>query len=143
MRRHLNFALECLAHKIKFTINGLKTPPVQFAKGQRDRAPSSIGTSWSGMQQEHAICTWALTCMHRSCAQTQIVFLLHPAPTCVDGCWCPVPLTCSNLHWWCCSFKQLAQTLYLHLWWLPTATCTGGELITVYSRLRLPYTHVW
>ena len=49
-----------------------------------------------------------------------------PAPTCADGCWCPVPLTFSNLHWWCFSFQQLAQTLTLHLWWLPSATCAGG-----------------
>ena len=40
-----------------------------------------------------------------------------PAPTCADGCWCPVPLTFSNLRWWCFSFQQLAQTLTLHLWW--------------------------
>ena len=54
------------------------------------------------------------------------MLLLHPAPTCADGCWCPVPLTFSNLRWWCFSFQQLAQTLYLHLWWLPSATCAGG-----------------
>ena len=49
-----------------------------------------------------------------------------PAPTCADGCWCPVPLTFSNLRWWCFPFQQLAQTLTLHLWWLPSATCAGG-----------------
>ena len=49
-----------------------------------------------------------------------------PAPTCADGCWCPVPLTFSNLHWWCFSFQQPAQTLYLHLWRLLFATCAGG-----------------
>ena len=54
------------------------------------------------------------------------MLLLHPAPTCVDGCWCPVPLTFSNLRWWCFSFQQLAQTLYLCSWWLPSATCSGG-----------------
>ena len=53
------------------------------------------------------------------------MLLLHPALTCADGCWCPVCLIFSNLHWWCFSFQQLVQTLYLHLWWLPPATCTG------------------
>ena len=48
---------------------------------------------------------------------------LHPASTCADQYWCLVPLTFSNLHWWCFLFHQLAQTLYLHLWWLPSATC--------------------
>ena len=43
-----------------------------------------------------------------------------------NGCRCPVPLTFSNLRWWCFPFQQLAQTLYLHLWWLPSVTCTGG-----------------
>ena len=66
------------------------------------------------------------TYMHRSCAHVKVALLLHPAPTCADGCWCLVPLTFSNLRWWCFSFQQLAQTLYLHLWWLPSATCAGG-----------------
>ena len=44
----------------------------------------------------------------------------------LDGCWCLVPLTFSNLCWWCFSFQQLAQTLYLHLWWLPSASYAGG-----------------
>ena len=38
----------------------------------------------------------------------------------------PGPLTFSNLCWWCFSFQQLAQILYLHQWWLPSATCAGG-----------------
>ena len=58
------------------------------------------------------------------CPRASCMLLLHPAPTCADGCWCPVPLTFSNLHWWCFSFQQL--TLYQHLWWLPSATCAGG-----------------
>ena len=33
---------------------------------------------------------------------------------------------CFNLHWWCFSFHQLVQTLYLHSGWLLSATCTGG-----------------
>ena len=54
------------------------------------------------------------------------MLLLHPAPTCADRYWCPVPLTFSNLRWWCFPFQQLAQILYLHQWWLPSATCAGG-----------------
>ena len=56
----------------------------------------------------------------------QVVLLLHPTATCADGCWCPVTLIFSNLRWWCFSFQQLAQTHYLHLWWLPSATCADG-----------------
>ena len=68
------------------------------------------------MQQQHATCTLVS------------MFLLHPAPTCANRCWCLVPLTFSNLCRWCFSFQQLAQILYQHLWWLPSATCTGGHL---------------
>ena len=65
------------------------------------------------------------TYMHRRCAHVQVVLLLHPVPTCTYGCWCPVPLTFSNQHWWCAAYQELAQTLYLHLccalcnlcWW--------------------------
>ena len=60
------------------------------------------------------------------CPCASCMFLMHPAPTCADGYWYPVPLTFSNLCWWCFSFQQLAQTLDLHLWWLPSATCAGG-----------------
>ena len=80
-------------------------------------------------------------------AQVQVAYLLlHPAPTCAvrlaptlylhsihsgpplhaNRCWCPVPLTFSNLCCWCFSFLQLAQTLYLHSGWLLSANCTGG-----------------
>lgn len=32
-----------------------------------------------------------------------------------------------NLHWWCVSFYQLVQILYLHSRWLSlVATCAGG-----------------
>ena len=67
------------------------------------------------------------TCMLRSCAHVQVVLLLPPVPTCADGCWCPVPLTFSNLLWWCFPFQQLAQTLSLHLLWLP---CAGGLFLS-------------
>ena len=60
------------------------------------------------------------------CPRASGMLLLHSAPTCADGCWCLVPLIFSNLRWWCFSFQQLAQTLYLHLWWLPSATCACG-----------------
>ena len=94
---------------------------------QGDRAPAYISTSWSGMQQ--LTCNLHMgTYMHHSCVHVQVVLLLHPAPTCTDGCWCPIPLTCSscNLCWLCFSFLQLTQTLYLHLWWLPFSTCADG-----------------
>ena len=38
---------------------GRKTPPAQVAEGQGDQSPASISASWSGMQQQHATCTWA------------------------------------------------------------------------------------
>ena len=88
------------------------------------------------------------TYMPRSCVHVQVALLLHPTPTCTDGCWCPVPLTFSNLRWWCFSFQQLAQTLYLHLWWLPSATCAGGlfpSTTCTYSNLHcvvVVYTYV-
>ena len=38
----------------------------------------------------------------------------------------PSPDLC-NLHWWCFSFQQLVQILYLHMWWTSAiATCAGG-----------------
>ena len=43
------------------------------------------------------------------CPCASCMLLLHPTPTCANGCWCPVPLTFSNLRWWCFSFQQLAQ----------------------------------
>ena len=61
-----------------------------------------------------------------SCAHVQDVLLLHPTRTCTNGCWCPVPLTFSNLCWWCFSVQQLERKLYQHLWWLPSATWPGG-----------------
>ena len=36
---------------------------VSIYVGQRDREPASIGANWSGMQQQHATCTWALACI--------------------------------------------------------------------------------
>ena len=67
------------------------------------------------------------------CPCASCMLLPHPAPTCPDECWCPVPLTFSNLCWWCSSLEQLVQTLklhfcatVLHMWWLPSATCAGG-----------------
>ena len=74
------------------------------------------------------------------------MLVLHPAPTCADGCWCPVPLTFSNLRWWCFSFQQLAQTLYLHLWWLPSATCAGGlfpSTTCAYSNLHCVVVYIY
>ena len=38
-------------------------PPVQVAEGQGDRTPVSIDASWNGMQQQHASCSWTLTCI--------------------------------------------------------------------------------
>ena len=97
----------------------------------------------AGCSYRYATCTWAEHGSHS--AQVQVAkLLLHPAPTCAvrlaptlylhswwsqlhaNRCWCPVPLTFSNLRWWCFSFHQLAQTLHLHSGWLLSATCTGG-----------------
>ena len=56
-------------------------------------------------------CSWNVArCMLR----------LHPdpAPTYINRYWCP--LIFSNLRWWWFLFYQLVQTLYLHLWRLPS-----------------------
>ena len=46
------------------------------------------------------------------CPCARCMFLLHPVPTCADGCWCPVPL---NLRWWCFpSSHAMVQILNLH-----------------------------
>ena len=85
--------------------------PIPTAEAKQDAATTQLthGHNYS-----------ACKCPCASC-----MLLLHPAPTCTDGCWWPVPLTFSNLRWWYFSFQQLPQALYLHLWWLPSATCTG------------------
>ena len=66
------------------------------------------------------------------------MFLVHPAPTCADGCWCLAPLTFSNLNWWCFSLQPLAQILHLRscnlhcvvvvVWWClyVVVVCDGG-----------------
>ena len=96
------------------------------------------------------VCVWQLAHGHNydafKCPCASCMLLLHPAPTCTNGCWCPVPLTLSNLHRWCFSFQQLAQTLYLHLWWLPSATCTGGlfsSTTCAYSNLHCVYLFIY
>ena len=112
--------LEYLCHWLELR----KTPPAQVAEGQGDRVPASFGASWSGMQQEPATCIWALT----SC-----MFLLHPATTCADGCWCPVPLTFSNLCWWCFPSSQWRKysnctCVTCTVWWFlyVMVVCDGG-----------------
>ena len=62
---------------------GRKTPPAQVVEGQGDRAPASIGTSWSGMQQQHAIAHGHLymLCLCASCVVAASRFMLV-----CDGC---------------------------------------------------------
>ena len=74
----------------------------------------------NNMQLEHA---WALTCI--------IVVPMCKLHAVAASCsnlrrWMlvPGPPDLSNLRWWCFSFQQLAQTLYM--WRLPSATCTYG-----------------
>ena len=97
------------AGRVFALVAGMKTPPAKVAEGQGDWALASIGASWSGMQQQHATYTWALTCI--VVVPMQVALLLHPAPSCADGCWFLVPpsennlpalvvVTLCNLHWW-------------------------------------------
>ena len=66
--------------------------------------------------------------------QLAIMFILHPAPSANTVlAFMVVPLCMPiNASWhpdlWqlVLVVHQLAQTLYLHLWWLPSTTCTGG-----------------
>ena len=70
---HLHHWLEGKHHQLKL---------LKLIRG--DQAPASIGSSWSRMQQKHATCTWAqLAC---KCPCASCMYLLHPAPTCADGC---------------------------------------------------------
>ena len=64
----------------------MKTPPAQVAEGQGDRAPASIGASWSGMQQQY---NWHMgtTMMHIS-GSTDDLFYHRPL----------VPLACLQQH---------------------------------------------
>ena len=95
-----------------------KTPPVQVAQCQ-----DHLGHKYrSGMQQPNAGSTRARSAL-RWCPCASCIWLLHPAPILVPK----MVLTLCNLRWWCFSFHQLAQILYLHSWWSSfTATCTGG-----------------
>ena len=103
-----------------------RRPPAQVAEGSHHKL-QRLATTSAGRVVAATTCNLHMgTYMFCSCAHMQVALLLHPAPTCVDGCWCQVPLTFSKLRSWCFSFQQLAQTLYLHLWWLPSATCAGG-----------------
>ena len=119
----------CLPFIRSFMLNGIYAPFYYFINAIHTallhlsyHLLSPLPSTRCGMQQQQATCTWALA----SCAHVQVVLLLHPTPTCADGCWYPVPITFSNLRWWCFTFQLLAQTLNLHLWWLPSATCAGG-----------------
>ena len=72
------------AGRVLALVARMKNPPAQVTEGWRDRAPASIGASWSGMQQQHATCTWAqLQC---KCPCANCMLLLHPAPTCTHRC---------------------------------------------------------
>ena len=87
----------------------------------------------------HATCTWTLTCIVvvPMCKLRYCCIPLQLAPMDAGA---RSPLTFSNLRWWCFSFQQLVQTLYLHLWWLPSATCAGGRFPSTtcaYSNLKL------
>ena len=101
-----------------------KRPPAQVAEGNHHKCLQSVCAScWNEKHHQckllkvretghqhpsaqvgagcsnNATCTWAqLRC---KCPCASCILLLHPAPTCADGCWCPVPLTFSNLRWWC------------------------------------------
>ena len=67
---------------------GRKAPPAQDAEGQGDRALASIGARWSGMQQEHATCTWVqLVSAHMQVA-------------------CSCKLHCSTVHFMLCSMEK-------------------------------------
>ena len=64
------------------------------------RVEQSLASIWCKLQLEQDA---ARTCnlhmdtdMLCSCTHVQVVLLLHPAPTCIDGCWC---MAFSNL---CC-----------------------------------------
>ena len=98
------------------------------------------------------------TYMLRSCAHVQVVLFLNHAPTCADGCWCPVPdlqqlelvvflnffpatstntlpapvvVTLCSLRW--LFLVALAHILHAHI-----ATCT----VVVYNIIKLYIMHV-
>ena len=108
-QRKLQRVTKTSAGRVFALVAGMKTPPAQVAEGQGDWTLASIGASWSGMQQRHATYTWALTCI--VVVPMLVALLLHPAPSCADGCWFLVPhsennlptlvvVTLCNLHWW-------------------------------------------
>ena len=55
--------------------------------------------------------------------------------TCIDRYWCPVPLTFSNLHWWC--FYSTNQHKH------STCTCDGYPLQLVLVVFFLVYTYIY
>ena len=54
------------------------------------RGKQSLASIWCKWEQDAATtCNWHMdTDLLCSCAYVQVVLLLHPAPTCIDGCWC-------------------------------------------------------
>ena len=101
-------------------VDGRKTPPAQVRQCQ-----DHLGHKYrSGMQQPNAGSTRARSALRwSSCASC--IWLLHPAPILVPKM--VLTLCNCNLRWWCFSFHQPVQILYLHSWWSSsTATCTGG-----------------
>ena len=86
-------------------------------------------TYTQGCSLQLAYCCCILLQLRSHQCNTVIACIHSGPPLHANQCWCLVPLIFSNLRWWCFSFHQLAQTLYLHPRWLPLATCTGGLVI--------------
>ena len=60
------------------------------------------------------------------CPCASCMVLLHPAPTCAVLVPSPPDIQQLALVVFSVNFQQLAQALYLHLWWLYSATCAGS-----------------
>ena len=69
-----------------------------------------------------------------SCPCATCIWLLNPAPILVPK----EVLTLYNLHWWCFTFYELVQTLYLYSRWSSSVvTCAGGVFLNALVHLRM------